>query len=73
MTNHRSVNKAIAYLGFVLYFLLLLGVALSLETPAARSHGDSLVPSSTIHSASERSPFDPSLPSSSLLTWLVLA
>lgn len=54
MTNHRSVNKAIAYLGFVLYFLLLLGVALSLETPAVRPHSNLLAPSSVlIHSSSE--------------------
>lgn len=54
MTNHRSVNKAIVYLGFVLYFLLLLGVALSLETPATWPHNSLLAPSSAvIHSFSE--------------------
>lgn len=56
MTNRYSSKKTIAYVGFVLYFLLLLRVAVSLEMPAAHSHGNSLAPSSAIHSSSERSP-----------------
>lgn len=52
MTDRRSFKKTIAYLGFALYFLLLLRVAVALETPAARAHGDSSVPSSVVHNIS---------------------
>ncbi len=73
MTDRCSFKKTIAYVGFVLYFLLLLRVAVLLETHTTRAHGDSLAPVPVIRSASERPPFDPSIPSSPLLTWPALA
>lgn len=73
MIDRCPLKKTIAYVGFVLYFLLLLHMAVSLEAPTERSHGDSFVPSFVIFSPSERSPFDPSIPFSSILTWPALA